>query len=236
LLVELKRGMISNKDIGQLTKYAGVLLQAEGKLPPLRLMIVGTRLGPNLKVGLRHVGIEWQEIDLSKLRHFLAERGDADLAERLRDEGPASVSTTVQDHAGSDRTEPSGGKRSSLFSVSVGGQRVGPATFPAVMRRLYQILVGDFSVTPEALLSCSNVRLKQRFEVLPHAVKTKEEFARYASNSLCDEGRFEIFDVHGKTCGITTHWGSGGARRVIKRMQEQFPKLHIEIEMPGKVL
>lgn len=74
LIIELKAGPIKDDHIGQILSYEGMLLSADD--PTLRVMLVGTRVPPNIQRSLDHHGIAWKEITFSFLRDFLKNNGD----------------------------------------------------------------------------------------------------------------------------------------------------------------
>jgi len=76
LVVELKWGAIKFEDIGQIMSYAGYLVSGK----PVREMLVGNRVPPNLQAILDHHGVEWKEITASQLCVFLRAKGDEQLA------------------------------------------------------------------------------------------------------------------------------------------------------------
>lgn len=74
LIIELKAGPIKDEHIGQILSYEGMLLSADD--PTIRVMLIGTRVPPNLKKTLDHHGISWKEITNNQLASFLAEKQD----------------------------------------------------------------------------------------------------------------------------------------------------------------
>ncbi len=74
LIIELKAGPIKDEHIGQILSYEGMLLSADN--PTLRVMLVGTRVPPNIQRSLDHHGIAWKEITSSFLKEFLKNKGD----------------------------------------------------------------------------------------------------------------------------------------------------------------
>ncbi len=78
LLVELKWGPIKDQHIGQLMSYTGMLLSGDD--PDLRVMLVGTRVPPNLRKALDFHGIAWKEIKVADLLAFLRSKQDVELA------------------------------------------------------------------------------------------------------------------------------------------------------------
>lgn len=74
LLVELKAGPIKDEHIGQILSYEGMLLSADN--PNLRIMLIGTRVPPNLQKSLDHHGIAWKEISYSLLSNYIYEKQD----------------------------------------------------------------------------------------------------------------------------------------------------------------
>jgi hypothetical protein len=87
LIVELKAGAITDKAIGQILTYEGMLLSGEN--PTIRVMLIATRVPPNIRRSLDHHGIAWKEITVQRLKEYLNEKGDSTLladvegAERL---------------------------------------------------------------------------------------------------------------------------------------------------------
>jgi len=74
LIIELKAGPIKDEHIGQILSYEGMLLTADD--PTLRIMLVGTRVPPNLQKSLDHHGIAWKEITYSYLNKYIEEKND----------------------------------------------------------------------------------------------------------------------------------------------------------------
>jgi hypothetical protein len=74
LIIELKAGPIKDDHIGQILSYEGMLLSADD--PTIRVMLVGTRVPPNIQRSLDHHGIAWKEITFSKLKEFLLDNKD----------------------------------------------------------------------------------------------------------------------------------------------------------------
>jgi hypothetical protein len=75
LIVELKYGPIKDEHIGQLLSYEGMLLSAED--PLIRVMLIGTRVPPNIARTLDHHGIAWKEITYFALKEFINKNHDA---------------------------------------------------------------------------------------------------------------------------------------------------------------
>lgn len=74
LIIELKAGPIKDEHIGQILSYEGMLLSADD--PTLRVMLVGTRVPPNIQRSLDHHGIAWNEITNSKIESFIRTKND----------------------------------------------------------------------------------------------------------------------------------------------------------------
>lgn len=74
LIIELKAGPIKDDHIGQILSYEGMLLSAED--PTIRVMLIGTRVPPNIQRSLDHHGISWREINFSFLKGFLSNKDD----------------------------------------------------------------------------------------------------------------------------------------------------------------
>jgi RecB family endonuclease NucS len=83
LLIELKMGPLKDEHIGQLMSYEGTLLS--GDRPDLRVMLIGTRVPPNIRRSLDHHGIAWKEIKLADVIAFLRTKEDAELASAFDD-------------------------------------------------------------------------------------------------------------------------------------------------------
>lgn len=78
LIVELKWGPIKDEHIGQLMSYEGLLLSADD--PTLRVMLIGTRVPPNIRRSLDHHGIAWKEISPGQISSFMTAANDPELA------------------------------------------------------------------------------------------------------------------------------------------------------------
>jgi hypothetical protein len=100
LINELKAGPIKDGHIGQILSYEGMLLSADD--PTLRVMLVGTRVPPNIQKSLDHHGIAWKEIPISKLIEFLNGVGDKKLLECLPSE---DLSNQLHNQIAKDRTK-----------------------------------------------------------------------------------------------------------------------------------
>jgi hypothetical protein len=74
LIIELKNGPIKDEHIGQIISYEGLILSADD--PTVRVMLIGTRVPPNLRKSLDHHGIAWKEISNLYLKEFLKSKGD----------------------------------------------------------------------------------------------------------------------------------------------------------------
>ena len=77
LITELKWGPIKDIHIGQIMAYEGILLSSTD--PSIRVMLIGTRVPPNLRNSLDHHGIAWKEIKQADLISFLGSKCDHDL-------------------------------------------------------------------------------------------------------------------------------------------------------------
>ncbi len=79
LLTELKWGPIKDAHIGQIMAYEGMLLSSAD--PSVRVMLIGTRVPPNLRASLDHHGIAWKEITPADLLAFVKAKGDNELVQ-----------------------------------------------------------------------------------------------------------------------------------------------------------
>jgi hypothetical protein len=89
LIVELKAGPIKDEHMGQILSYEGMILSADN--PDIRVMLIGTRVPPNIQRSLDHHGIAWKEIKLSSLKDSLADKGDDQFCHLFDDEIEPSV-------------------------------------------------------------------------------------------------------------------------------------------------
>jgi hypothetical protein len=89
LIIELKAGPIKDDHIGQILSYEGMLLSADD--PTIRVMLVGTRVPPNIRRSLDHHGIAWKEITFSKLKEFFKEHNDESYNDLFEFEGQLST-------------------------------------------------------------------------------------------------------------------------------------------------
>lgn len=69
LIIELKNGPIKDEHIGQILSYEGTLLSPDR--PDIRVMLVGTRVPPNIRRALDHHGIAWKELSHESIEKFL---------------------------------------------------------------------------------------------------------------------------------------------------------------------
>jgi hypothetical protein len=76
LIVELKRGTVLRKDIGQLMDYEGELLFPDD--PTVRVMLIGNRVPPSFGRSLDHHGLEWREFPIAHLIEFLRQKNDTE--------------------------------------------------------------------------------------------------------------------------------------------------------------
>jgi hypothetical protein len=79
LIVELKKGPIKDEHIGQILSYEGMILSHDN--PDVRVMLIGSRVPPNIRRALDHHGIAWREIPSRILKEFLTEKNDNKLLE-----------------------------------------------------------------------------------------------------------------------------------------------------------
>jgi hypothetical protein len=121
LLIELKAGPIKDEHIGQLLSYEGSLVSGDD--PSIRVMLVGTRVPPNLRRALDHHGIAWKELTVPQIEQHLAEKHDDQLISVVQEERPL---TDLQ--LGATRPRETGGPSTSSSGGRGGGPRysVGP--------------------------------------------------------------------------------------------------------------
>jgi len=84
LIVELKAGPIKDEHIGQILSYEGMLISADS--PDIRVMLIGTRVPPNIKKSLDHHGVAWKEITAPQIKEFLSSKGDGELMRKIDEE------------------------------------------------------------------------------------------------------------------------------------------------------
>lgn len=82
VVAELKWGPIKDQHIGQIMFYAGCLISGR----PVRQVLVGTRVPPNIRAILDFHGIGWKQITPIELREFLRAKGDEELAMKFDNE------------------------------------------------------------------------------------------------------------------------------------------------------
>jgi hypothetical protein len=92
LIVELKRGTVLRKDIGQLMDYEGELLFPDD--PTVRVMLVGNRVPPNFGRSLDHHGLEWREFSINHLIEFLRQKNDTEFLQYFSNEEEQQSITT----------------------------------------------------------------------------------------------------------------------------------------------
>jgi len=81
LIVELKKDVVRQKDVGQLTDYLGAIgPQEEGKI---RIMLIGRSIPKLRRDGMDRIGIEYRQITHQDYVRFL-EENDPELLEKLR--------------------------------------------------------------------------------------------------------------------------------------------------------
>jgi hypothetical protein len=107
LIVELKAGTITDKDMGQVLSYEGRLLSADN--PNIRVMLIGTRVPPNIQRYLDHHGIAWKEIKSTYLKDFLAKKGDNQFNNLFEDEISPSAKITKNEIKNSASIDSTGG-------------------------------------------------------------------------------------------------------------------------------
>jgi hypothetical protein len=76
LVAAVRWGPIKDTHIGQVIPYAGRLVSGR----PVREMLVGTMVPPNLQAILDYRRIGWRQITAAELRDFLRAKGDEELA------------------------------------------------------------------------------------------------------------------------------------------------------------
>jgi|GEM_PF-2144004 hypothetical protein len=74
LIVEVKRGTVLRKDIGQLMDYEGELLFPND--PTIRVMLIGNHVPPSFGRSLDHHGLEWRAFSVAYLIEFLKQKDD----------------------------------------------------------------------------------------------------------------------------------------------------------------
>jgi len=84
LIMELKNGPIKDEHVGQIMAYEGMLISGDD--PTVRVMLVGTRVPPNIRKALDHHGIAWKEITHAQLHIFLYDKKDEKFLKLFTDE------------------------------------------------------------------------------------------------------------------------------------------------------
>jgi Endonuclease NucS len=92
LIVELKRGTVLRKDIGQLMDYEGELLFPDD--PTVRVMLIGNRIPPSFGRSLDHHGLEWREFPIAHLIEFLRQKNDNEFLQYFSNEEAQQATVT----------------------------------------------------------------------------------------------------------------------------------------------
>ncbi len=92
LIVELKRGTVLRKDIGQLMDYEGDLLFPDD--PTIRVMLIGNRVPPSFGRSLDHHGLEWRELPIAHLIDFLRQKNDTEFLQYFSNEETQHTTVT----------------------------------------------------------------------------------------------------------------------------------------------
>ena len=100
LIVELKSGPILDKHIGQILAYEGGVLS--DKATDVRIMLIGTRVPPNLRKALDHHGIAWKEINFAYLKSFLKDKNDTTFSNIFEEENLLNQFEEIKSPSGID--------------------------------------------------------------------------------------------------------------------------------------
>lgn len=76
LIVELKRGPILRQHIAQIFDYEGHFLSPSNS--NIRIMLIGSRVPPNMRRSLEHHGFEWKELTEPLLFRYLSDKNDSE--------------------------------------------------------------------------------------------------------------------------------------------------------------
>jgi len=74
LVVELKKGEIQRKDIGQIIEYMGYFLERKNELKhdtSIRTMLIGSKVPDQIQLSLNYFGVEWKELDKDIIRQHI---------------------------------------------------------------------------------------------------------------------------------------------------------------------
>jgi hypothetical protein len=105
LIVELKSGPILDKHIGQIMAYEGGVLS--DKDPDIRIMLIGTRVPPNLRKALDHHGFAWKEINFATLKSYLNEKSDTTFGHLFQEENLLNQFNEIKSPSGIDLIDTS---------------------------------------------------------------------------------------------------------------------------------
>jgi len=164
LVAELKWGPIKYADIGQIMSYAGYLVAGK----PVREMLIGTRVPPNLQAILDHHGIEWKQITPSELRGFLRAGGDERLA-KMFDADVLVPDTSPREDEGTgaqvqdSRRPPADSDSAALFAPVEGRWLDAARNYFAAGKELLFFLT-DASIGQAAELDIKHVYFKNKGE------------------------------------------------------------------------
>src|SRR5579863_88428 len=169
LVLELKWGPIKDKDIGQIMAYEGWLVSDR----PVRVMLIGTRVPPNIQASLDYHGIAWREITPSEVRKFLREKGDEGLLKSFDDRTPLDPSAAT--HIGLDASEAGGTHKRPSKSSQVRKEGGPAALFAPVEGKWLDKARQYFDAGNNVLYFYTNASIGQAAELNIHNVYFKEK-------------------------------------------------------------
>lgn len=216
LIIELKRGIIKREHIAQLLDYEGYFLTADN--PNIRVMLIGNRVPPNLRVSLDHHGFEWKEIPVSELIKYLENIKDADLLGQFKEEEIQTTSTTETISIKKSKTSAELGstRNGKTAKFIFDGSEYG--TGRLVLAVIKKYIADNPSLDSKCLLEAFPKKIQGSWGVFDNEQKAvdKRHF-----NKL-----HELVTLTDCTIAVSSQWGSGNINNFI----EQAKKLGYQID------
>ena len=229
LIVELKAGPIKDEHIGQILAYEGMLLSADN--PDIRVMLIGTRVPPNIQRYLDHHGIAWKEIKSTYLKDSLAKKGDNQFDNLFEDEISSSVKITkneTKNSASIDCTKGGIIKYTEEFHL----ERCSPIMRDAYYQLKNTLLSFNIDVRSEqesirvdyAKSNIAEILFRYKKEILKFYINlwhfrplNIDEILKYHKPTYNKSGPWDVFDI----CD-TNHWDE--IEKLIARLVEKHQK------------
>jgi hypothetical protein len=124
LIVELKKGTVLRKHVGQLLDYEGDFISEDN--PNVRVMLVGNRVPENLRRSLDHHGFEWKEFTITTLINFFGTKDEPNMLRILTAEKPLvpDIHKTLEQQPHSEKIQTSPPVSNKSISINDIGQKI----------------------------------------------------------------------------------------------------------------